>query len=68
MTCKKRKIPWFWRRHATCIECHYPFRQEEKGVHNNFIECPRCKIRMSEEEFWDFNHEKWDRNADLSNE
>ena len=64
---KKRKIPWFWKRHVSC-DCGHVFHDQEMGIYQKFIDCPRCNARMSEEEFWNFNHEKWDRTADLSNE
>jgi hypothetical protein len=65
---KKKPIFWAFRRHTSC-ECGYVFHENEKSIYmQDFIDCPRCNARMSEEEFWNFNHEKWDRTADLTNE
>jgi hypothetical protein len=40
----------------------------EIKYNKQYIECPRCKLRLDLDEFWDNNYEKYSKEADLSNE
>ena len=69
MNNQKRKCPWFWKRKISCPECGFIYDEYHKEIHaKDFVDCPRCNVRLSNEEFWDENHFKMDRKADLSNE
>ena len=67
---KKRKIPYLFRRKLSCPDCGFIYNEliNRPIYSDKYIDCSRCNVRLSSEEFWGENVSKWDRTADLTYE
>lgn len=53
------------RRHWACPDCGFVLQDFEHGDYHNGIDCPRCKVHFSKNDFMDENCEKWSPEAYL---
>jgi predicted Zn-ribbon and HTH transcriptional regulator len=61
---KKKKQYWLFKRRTAC-SCGYIFNMDNPGdfmiASSKYFNCPKCQYRWSEEEFWEENYFKWNR-------
>lgn len=65
--------PRWMRNHVSCPTCGKIVYESDEGWKHirggtASYDCTKCGAHHSWEDFWEHNHEKWDRTADLSGE
>ena len=65
-----RKIPYYMKRHYSCPNCGLIVGDmyELGSIRGRGYDCKKCNEHYSEFDFMEYNQEKWDRTADLTNE